>query len=625
MEIRNVADPETVSRTLLLLPEDAVSPLSSSVRPLMDQLGEELRTELDTLGRTGSSKRVVNDVLKGTSVFSGNPSIVVPIYRYGAIPAVAIDSREAYTVAIFHRFRDKQVSAQPYEGALLERLESYWLCGLPLLLSHYCENIAARMHDVEWCRSTEEAWQECCRIRSEVDRSLFSKLRDVERGLKSRDPETRRFAAQLSRESSGIHAGKLAGWIALNLVERFCNTFSLRMESTNHSSLISGMCASPSVDFDGNIVLRGLRDMWAASFNHDVETLRFVATNTEPLWVREFAEFALAILALEGRASEQLNRDRQDRRNDWQRPKVFLSYQFESSPTVTRNVALLPGVVREKRMPFEVETGVAEEGDIVENVRLSMLPTSIVMPFLSSQSETSMSDYSWLIREIEHGLLCWKKIIPAIQEGAGVEALREQLKSFESWLFQNDPRVASHDARRLQVNKALNRAWVELTKKAAGKVDEGLLERLGREAVDSAVRKAEHILSYFLAGMDEDVRRWAIMVLVATIDGPKLKEDLLNSFRHHWPQLTLRRVTKLDRFSDQAFDQMRQKYYRFSARLLTAAGPKPIVFQQSKKYCGNLDLLFESVGLTSLGPDKKRETKFKVLRAAIGSRFAEIF
>jgi len=132
--------------------------------------------------------------------------------------------------------------------------------------------------------------------------------------------------------------------------------------------------------------------------------------------------------------------------------------------------------------------------------------------------------------------------------------------------------------------------------------------------VNAATRKAQDILSYLLCGMEGNVRRWVISILISTSDGPKMRGELLNSLRHNWRLIGSRRPSKQYQFSDREFDQSRGKYYQYPARLLTPSGPVPLVSQRSGKYIGNLDVLLRNVGLTYSNQTERQTAKVHLLR-----------
>jgi hypothetical protein len=592
-------------RNLLLIFDDSGIDVSDDARRLLDQVRDETEAAHATraLNRTGSLKHVVGEWLGGKSGNTTLPIAAVPIYKFGPVPAVVVGESNGIRVALYPKFRTTiDVESDQNGRSLVLRLKSYRDATIKRLFKHYLENVCARLKDIEFCRSHSAAFDECRLALREVEESILGKLRDVYRGLHSSDPQIADICREMAAGSGAwLQIGAFASTYIIEVILKYFELFGVRIQ---HREVWSKRYFyPPSTAIERNDVLLALQQGQEDLASDNADDLQVLSQNFPANWLGELFSFSRAIAETSVRVAEQTKRDYKERRNDSFRPRLFISARTRSSEVTATTIAVLPEVVRERRLPIAITTGVRTSGDVQDNARFGIMLSAAVMPFIHKMTDES-NDFAWIIRETEHGLLCQKRIIPAIETGADIP---EFLVSAETadirWIFQ-DYRTDNDHQRRSRVTKAFARSWIPFTGGVPGRtVDENLLAALREEAVILGRRQCETYIEMAMSHLDEEVKRWVAFVINQTLHAVKTKDELFRPSQVRQPGLKTRAVMpwKSFRISSTAFDGVQERYNRQSVAFQSKGGWFRLVNRTSHgAYDNGLEKLMQCIGLTRI-------------------------
>jgi hypothetical protein len=607
---RNLLD-EGKPRNLLLFKEDCEYLLEQY--PDRQKVFRELKRVLTSLPGKGDSAASQAEVILET--FAGrhavlNPTnfVTVTLSESGPVPAVIFKEVDGLKLAIYPDFVENDLS----------RLEGYRYCGLDLLFNHYLEHIGARLHDMEWHRSPAAAAAEADAICEEVRNSILAKCTDICRAARP-NRRTRRLQS-VARELQDhyrqvLACSRVASYFVLHLISDFrCLICGFQDSEPMGAKNPNEIVQESRIDADSDQNLKTLLVAWQSYSNSDIDDLQSLAASTRNSygglvseWVQQLVSFSLFILGLRKLSTELTTQGK-----TLLLPVAFGSLHFDATraPVVSTTIAGLPSA--NSNAPLSFLIGTSESGESIRDiVRQKIFLSDLVMPFIPAQpaSPTRTGDYDWIIREIEHGLLLGKPVMPALEVPVDLNGLKQSICTSQITWISQDPRIRP-DNRANRVLDVLDKHAVTFHGTAPGKVDQNLVVELEGWTDRHWVNKVRALFEAVLDHMDEQARAWTLLMLRSTSAGPKNRDDVL-------PEIIESRLAKsadgfgrlLDRHNDtqvvvdtQKFpmivhDRRTDKYGSGIRAILRAIGlPKSELTDARKQIQKHLDGLAEEIG-----------------------------
>lgn len=429
-------------RTLLMFTKSrrsqTLSTVLGSANDELERLEERVRY-YEGLGRKAveTAKALVNDIYSGS--LGDLPNVSVAVHKYGPVPVFVVPDFET-PLSLFNNERLARIAIYPamrsdhnpgsYVSGVsnpFQKLQSYKI-QLETMLKRYLEDAGEYCFDIEQHSNLQDFLGNAKKMETVLSESISSKYHDI------RKPPTnfpnRSLILKESRELKDHYAhsliqARMARLFLLYALNRLYSVVGLRSKAPYYLGKLDGLqeasdaafwagsfsearAALPAVKLIGN----ALRKLRAGDV---VEPLSAEETKNA-LWLRRTIEFA--------HFTSLVNEKADFRGCGELKPHVFLSHHF----TVGTSLALKGAVedILEKDSRTATELIVVREEEvgkrIRESVRAGIWLSEAVAPIIPAgtkkMGEESESSFRWIAREIEHGKLLRKRIIPFVEKGA---------------------------------------------------------------------------------------------------------------------------------------------------------------------------------------------------------------
>jgi len=450
-------------RTLLLVTKPQTLSLSqalgsSNVELL--QLEEELRSH-EQLGKgaINRAKSAVNAIRDGRLPVK---NITVAVHRFGPVPVYVVPE-EPLSLTLFKNPRQCRVAIYPAlrndsnprnlltgTSNPAEYLASLNL-RLDLMLKRYLEDAGEYCFDLEQHSTQRSRIDAAKKIEDVLGESINKKYRDIINPFPNHPQRARLL--RLTREIIEANGYALIQARFARLLVLYCLNivYAQLGHSSNEAEYLRELGGlSQSIDdifgrnaySDARSNLRSILEMEMA-----VEALRRrVQVEVPPpsefenlLWLRrvlEFARFTALLRQQREKAAVSVS------------PLIFLSHHFEVGTSLAVKSFLRETLNQSRTRARLIEVHEKQVGEpFPEEIRTAIWLSNAVAPVIPAKTEKIGEDrrggFRWIARELEHGILLKKKILPFVERGADTKPVEEACEDNEAFFLAPEARRGS--------------------------------------------------------------------------------------------------------------------------------------------------------------------------------------